>query len=133
MADTPHIHHLNLLRGDTIYYVARNGAMYSIRKTTIVDIQIRKHGQIQTLESNVFLTKDGHYISQFLKDSKDDLSPSQVFKKKMDAVQCIINCLHQEINNQNSIIASAQQRIEEAKRVLKNYEKYGQQEENGSK
>ena len=121
-----------LHRGDTVYYVIGSGAMYSIKKTTIVDIQIRRHGQViqdQTASQyQVYLTEDGQIISQFLRETRDELSPSQVFMCRMDAIHYIMDCLRKEIKYQKQIITSAQQCMKTAQRVLKSYEKYGKQE-----
>ena len=54
------------------------------------------------------------------------MDPSYVFTTKNEAVQCIIECLHKEIKREKHAILCAQARLEEAERVLKVYQKYGE-------
>lgn len=117
--------------GDTIYYVVGEDALYSIKKTRIIGSETRhsgfRFGNIPCFDYLVYRTEDGHLISRtgFCR-KRDEMDPSYVFTTKNEAVQCIIECLHKEINRAKHAILCAQARLEEAERVLKVYQKYGE-------
>lgn len=118
---------LDLSIGDIVYYVIGEAAVYSIRKTRITDIQTRHcsfgiHGM--KIEYTVYITEDGHILSRSFRQKKDELDATQVFLAKADAVQHVIDSLQQEINREKQVILNAQERLSEAERALKVYEKF---------
>ena len=120
---------LNLNIGDTVYYVIGEDATYSIKKTRIVGIQKRASGlSIHTIpidEYLVYKTEDGRIINESFRRKKDELDASVAFLSKDAAIKYVIQCLHCEINVQKHALLNAQQRLEQAERILKLYEKYG--------
>jgi hypothetical protein len=121
---------LKLNIGDTVYYVVGEGAVYSIRKTRIVGKQTRSSGfrlgNNPVFEYIVYQTEDGKLLNESsFREQNDELSASQVFHTKAEAVDYIIHCLHSEINSQWQTLLNAQKRMIQAERVLHMYEKYG--------
>ena len=116
---------INLSVGDTVYYVTGYKAMYSIKKTRVARIETRHHGLEKRfwIDYIVYITEDGTIISRDFRHKKDEISSEQVFLSKADAIQFIIDLLHQEINLQKNVLMNAQERLAAAERVLKNYEK----------
>jgi hypothetical protein len=122
---------LDLSIGDRVYYVIGQDAVYSIKKTRIVDIKTRTWGldiRGPRIEYVVYETADGKIISRSFLAKRDEMSPSQVFLTKEGAVQFVIDCLHKEINREKHTLLNAQERLSRAERVLKVYEKYGKSE-----
>lgn len=120
--------HLNI--GDTVYYVVGEDSVYSIKKTRIVETQIRSSGlrlgNNPIFEYIVYQTEDGKILNESsFRNKEDELPASQVFHTKADAVNYIIHCLHCEINIQWQTLLNAQKRMLQAERVLHMYEKYG--------
>lgn len=126
------LRHLKLNTGDIVYYVIGDDSAYSIKKTRIVGSMKRARGirgfPTSLDEYLVYQTEDGRLISDSFRRRKDELAASQVFLSKEDAVQYIIYCLQCEINSQKHSLLNAQQRLAQAERVLKTYEKYGRQD-----
>lgn len=123
------VRHLELNIGDIVYYVIGEDSAYSIKKTRIVGSMKRARG-IRGFPNFVgdylvFQTEDGRLINESFRERKDELDASQVFLSKEDAVQYIIHCLQCEINCQKQSLLNAQQRLAQAERALKTYEKYG--------
>ena len=120
---------LNLNIGDTVYYVTREDATYSIKKTRIVGTLRRSSGlsihSIPIDEYLVYKTEDGRIINESFRRNKDELDASVAFLSKDAAIQYVIEGLHCEINIQKHALLNAQQRLEQAERILKLYEKYG--------
>ena len=117
--------------GDTIYYVAGEDALYSVRKTRIIGCETRhggfRFGNDPCFDYLVYRTEDGRLISRTaFRRKRDEMDPSYVFSTKGEAIQCIIGCLHKEIDRARHTILNAQARLEEAERVLKVYGKYGE-------
>jgi hypothetical protein len=118
---------LDLSVGDVVYYVIGEGAVFSIRKTRVMDIQTRYNGlgiHGIKMEYTVYITEDGHILSRSFRNKKDELDSSQVFLTKVDAVQYVIDRLQREINSERHVILNAQARLSEAERALKVYQKY---------
>ncbi len=118
---------LDLSVGDSVYYVIAEAAVYSVRKTRVTDIQTRHNGfgiHGMKIEYTVYVTEDGQILSRSFRQKKDELDSSQVFLTKADAVQHIIDCLQQEIYREKRVILTAQERLSQAERSLKVYEKY---------
>jgi len=116
--------------GDTVYCVTGGDAVYSIKKTRIIGTQTRQSGfrigSDPVFDYRVYRTEDGRLISQTeFCSSRDELSPSSVFRTKDDAVQYIIHCLQREINSQWQALLNAQRCMIQAERVLHMFEKYG--------
>lgn len=122
---------LDLSVGDVVYYVIGEGAVFSIRKTRVMDIQTRYNGlgiHGIKMEYTVYITEDGHILSRSFRKKKDELDSGQVFLIKDEAVQFIKARLNKEINQARHTLLDAQERLAKAERVLKVYEKYGQSE-----
>ena len=126
------LRHLKLNIGDIVYYVIGDDSAYSIKKTRIVGTKKRAHGirgfPTSLDEYLVYQTEDGRLISESFRGRKDELDASQVFLSKEDAIQHIIYRLQCEINCRKQNLLNAQQRLAQAERVLKTYEKYGKPE-----
>ena len=122
---------IDLSIGDKVYYVIGSDAAYSIKKTTIVDIKTRTQGldiHGPGIEYTVYETEDGKLISRSFIMKRDEMSLSQVFLTKEEAVQFVIDCLNKDINRERHALLNAQERLSRAERVLKVYERYGKRE-----
>jgi len=113
--------------GDIVYYVTGCEATYSIKKTRIVDILTRTrglgiHGK---MDYTAFVTEDGQIIGNSFIGKRDEMSPDQVFLSKEESIQYIKECLRKEINRERHALLNAQERLAQAERALKVYEKYG--------
>ena len=125
-----YLRHYDYAVGDTVYYVLGEDAAYSIRKTRIIGTRTRQSGfrigGNPVFDYIVYQTEDGRLISQTeFRHKRDEMDPSFVFRTKEEAVQCIKNCLQEEINRARHTLLYAQARLDAAERVLKVYEKYG--------
>jgi hypothetical protein len=125
-----YLKHYDYSIGDTVYYVVGGDAVYSIKKSRIVGTKTRHSGF--RIDNNpifdyiVYQTEDGHLISQTIfGDKRDEMDPSFVFRTKDEAVQCVKDCLHKEIDQAKHALFDAQERLTAAERALKIYEKYG--------
>lgn len=119
--------------GDIIYYVVGGDSVYSIKKTRIISTKTRQSGfrtgSNPIFDYIVYQTEDGRLISQTpFRHRQDEMDPSFVFRTKDDAVQCIMDCLHKEINRARHALLDAQERLARAERVMKVYVKYGKSE-----
>lgn len=124
-----YLKHHDYAIGDTVYYVVGEDTVYSIKKTRIVGTKTRhsgfRIGNNPIFDYTVYQTEDGHLISRTIfHDKKDEMDPSFVFRTKDEAVQCVIDCLHQEINRERHTLLNAQERLARAERVLKVYERF---------
>ena len=118
--------------GDTVYYVVGGDAVYSIKKTRIIGTKTRQSeyriGSNPIFDYIVYQTEDGRLISQTgFRQKRDEMDPSFVFRTKEEAVQCVKDCLHKEINQARHALLDAQERLTAAERALKTHEKYGKE------
>ena len=115
--------------GDIVYYVTGCEATYSIKKTRIVDILTRTRGLgihgLPKMDYTAYVTEDGQIIGNSFIVKRDEMSPDQVFLSKEESIQYIKECLRKEINRQRYALLNAQERLAQAERALKVYEKYG--------
>lgn len=122
---------IDLSIGDKVYYVIGSDAAYSIKKTRIANIKTRTRGlgfHGPKIEYTVYETEDGRMISRTFIERRNEMSLSQVFMTKTEAVQFVIDCLHKDINRERHSLLNAQERLSRAERVLKVYERYGKKE-----
>ena len=125
-----YLRHHDYSVGDTVYYVLGEDAVYSIKKTRIIGTKTRQSGyrigKNPVFDYIVYQTEDGRLVSQTeFRHKNDEMNPSFVFRTKDEAVLCIKDCLHKEINIARRNLLDAQEHLSAAERVLKIYEKYG--------
>ena len=115
--------------GDIVYYVTGGEATYSIKKTRIVDILTRTRGLgihgLPKMDYTAYVTEDGQIIGNSFIVKRDEMSLDQVFLSKEESIQYIKECLRKEINRERHALLNAQERLAQAERALKVYEKYG--------
>ena len=118
--------------GDTVYYVVGGDAVYSIKKTRIIGTKTRQSeyriGNDPVFDYIVYQTEDGRLISQTgFRQKRDEMDPSFVFRTKEEAVQCVKDCLQEEIDRARHALLDAEERLTAAERALKIYGKYGKE------
>ena len=92
--------------GDVVYYISPDNR-YAVKRASLVDIQRMGSEYRQVMSNGDVVVKDAHSVNDY-----------STFARRNDAVQFILACLVECINDHKTRIATLQHELDMSERVL---------------